>query len=305
MTKNFRILLLGATGWLGKSLVEIVNANSVQNTQITLYGRLDSTFSVSSGKVLPIHKFDLKSMGKDIYDCFAPYAFLTRDKSLSMSRDEYVSANRNLIEKTTEYISSGNVGSVINLSSGVVTQMSEVQSLNGSYSDYANLKLEQEERYAEACRKVGVPFINCRVFSLTGEDMTEPWKYAVGDIVKQALESSSVVLNSKSRVLRRYMDARDLNVLLLNSAILGSTRYLESSGSLIDLLEFSNRVLMTLGKNGDSVRFNPGLQESFPPDIYYSKKNDMEQLAEEFSHPLKNLDQQISSIIKSVLAHSD
>jgi nucleoside-diphosphate-sugar epimerase len=295
---SFEVCLMGATGWLGKSFLEVIEEEKFNAAQLSIWGRTESKITTSLRKEYLIRKFDLPSLKLRAFHCFAPFSFLTRDKSLHLSRDEYIRVNRKLIDETTTLILYGNVGSVINTSSGVLSHFSDSQKSDKSYEDYANLKREQEEKYSAACSKVGIPLINCRIFSLTGEDMKDPLKYAVGDIVNQALTNASVILNSRAPVVRRYMDSRDLVHLLIDSARAGIPQFIESSGIQIDLTSFTKRVLAQLGLNSENVEYRSASEE--PSNIYYSKKNDMETLAARFGLELKNLDQQVMNVVKAV-----
>jgi nucleoside-diphosphate-sugar epimerase len=295
---SFKVCLTGATGWLGRSFLEVMEKEESNTVQLSIWGRTETKITTSLRNEYLIHEFDLSSLKSQSFHCFAPFSFLTRDKSLHLSRDEYIRINRKLIDETTTLILYGNMGSVINTSSGVLSQFSDSQKSDRSYEEYANLKREQEEKYSAACSKVGIPLINCRIFSLTGEDMKDPLKYAVGDIANQALTNNSVVLNSKAPVVRRYMDSRDLVHLLIDSARAGIPQFIESSGVQIDLTSFAKKVLTQLGLNSENVKYRSASEE--PSNIYYSKKNDMENLAARFGLELKSLEQQVMNVVKAV-----
>ena len=291
------ICLTGATGWLGRSLLEVLN-DSKSPHKIALHGRNESTILSDSGQAFNVQLFDLETIIKQEFDVFAPLAFATRDKMNKMSEEEYSSFNKNIIADAVNVIRGGNVGSVINLSSGVVSQKSESQQKDPSYSLYADLKEFQENEFANACSDVGIPFINCRVFSVTGIDMREPSKFAIGNLVKQAMIEGSIVLNSKSSVKRRYMDSRDLMYLLIKCVGKGSSLNIESGGEAVDLVNLSKKILKEFERAMGNISFaTDELQET---NDYFSYRDDFEIIAKSHDYSLSSLAMQIRNVAISI-----
>ena len=295
--KVLSVCLTVATGWLGRSLIETKTSFECK-IDLSLFGRNESQLSLQSGEVLPIKKFDLKEVSKKSFDIFAPFAFLTRDRALTLSDSEYELANKKLIESSVQVILSGKVGSVINLSSGVVSMMSDNQKTDSSYSTYAKLKEYQEEEFASACSTAGVPLINCRVFSLSGIDMQEPKKYAIGDLVLQALIKKSITLKSQSIVTRRYMDSRDLMHLLIQYAISGRSYNNETGGYKVSLTELSEKILHLLGISKSNIFFES--DSKLPSNEYLSNRNDFEDYAQTLSFKMESMETQIENVVSAL-----
>jgi len=192
----------------------------------------------------------------------------------------------------------GNVGSVINISSGVVAHKSESQRADPTYSVYADLKSYQEQEFAAACDATGSQFINCRVFSVTGIDMTEPSKFAIGNLIEQAILHSAIELNSKSSVVRRYMDTRDLMYLLLKCIGENSTLNLETGGEEVSLIELSKSILRKLNYPAENISYKT--DETLLANNYLSNKDDFEALANKFDYPLTHLAEQIGNVEKAI-----
>jgi nucleoside-diphosphate-sugar epimerase len=294
--KEISVCLTGATGWLGRSLME-AGQTFDKEVNFSLFGRKDSQILLQSQKTLPVKKFDLKEIGKKDFDIFAPFAFLTRDKALTLSDSEYELANRSIIETSVQVIRSGKAGSVVNLSSGVVSVMSDNQKADSSYSIYARLKEYQEEEFAKACSFAGIPLINCRVFSLSGIDMQEPNKYAIGDLISQALTKKSITLKSRSIVTRRYMDSRDLMYLLLRLAISGNSTSVESGGNKVTLIELSEKILQLLSLSIENITFES--DSEVPTNEYFSNRDDLEEYAKRLSFKMTSMEGQIQNVTKA------
>jgi nucleoside-diphosphate-sugar epimerase len=250
------------------------------------------------GKSFQVKTFDPEVIAKDEHDVFAPLAFATRDKITKVNQEEYVTTNKRIIADAVNVILRGNVGSVINISSGVVSYSSESQRVDPSYNIYADLKDFQEQEFAAACDATGAQFINCRVFSVTGIDMTEPSKFAIGNLIEQTILRSAIELNSKSSVVRRYMDTRDLMYLLLKCVGKNSTVNLESGGVEVNLIELSKIILEQFNYSTQNITFKT--DETSLSNNYLSNRDDFESLANKFDYPLTYLAEQIGNVEKAI-----
>jgi nucleoside-diphosphate-sugar epimerase len=215
-----------------------------------------------------------------------------------MNDQEYIDLNKAIIMEAASVIRGGKVGSVLNLSSGVVTQKSESHLNDNSYSIYADLKRFQEDVFANACDSVGVPFINCRVFSLSGRDMKEPLKYAIGNLLNQAISTGSIEFSSKGLVTRRYMDSRDLMTLLLEYVLRGDSISVESGGEKIDLTQLAKQILKLYGHSPDSITYAETSETR--SNEYFSSENHFEKIAQECSYPLAGITRQIENVARSL-----
>lgn len=295
--QNFTVCITGATGWLGQSLLH-ANRDPLKQYHFDAFGRSKSEIITDSGTSIQNRLFDLNEITSKEYDLFAPLAFATRDRSLQMGDQEYIDLNKAIVMEAASVIRAGNVGSVLNISSGVVIKESESQLNDKSYSIYADLKRYQEDVFANECNSVGIPLINCRVFSLSGQDMKEPSKYAIGNLLIQAISTGSIELSSKGSVVRRYMDSRDLMTLLLEYVIRGDSISVESGGEKIDLIQLAKQVLKLCGHSPDSITYAD--TSNTLSNEYFSSENHFEKIADETNYTLADIKNQIGNVAKSL-----
>ena len=295
--ETLTVCITGATGWLGSSLLH-ANQDSLAQLQFDAFGRSESKILTDTGKSIQTHLFDLKKITSKEYDIFAPLAFATRDKALQMSDRDYIDLNKAIVIDAVSVIRAGKVGSVLNISSGVVIQKSESQRLDSSYSIYADLKRFQEDLFSSACDSVGIPFINCRVFSLSGQDMKEPSKYAIGNLLCQAISTGSIQLSSKGLVVRRYMDSRDLMTLLLEYVRRGDSVSVESGGEKVDLIQLARQILKLYGHSPDAITFAD--TSTTQSNAYFSSEDYFEKIAGETNYTLTGIMDQIANVAKSL-----
>jgi len=295
--QKFTVCITGATGWLGQSLLH-ANRDPLKQFHFDAFGRSKSEIATDSGSSIQNRLFDLKEITSKEYDLFAPLAFATRDRSLQMNDQEYIDLNKSIVMEAARVIRAGKVGSVLNISSGVVIKKSESQLNDNSYSIYADLKRFQEDVFANACNSVGIPLINCRVFSLSGRDMKEPSKYAIGNLLNQAISTGSIELSSKGLVVRRYMDSRDLMTLLLEYVMRGDSISVESGGEKIDLIQLAKQVLKLCGHLSDSITY-ADTSETLSNE-YFSLEDHFEKIADETSYKLADITSQIGNVAESL-----
>jgi nucleoside-diphosphate-sugar epimerase len=274
------------------------NQDSPAQLHFDAFGRSESEILTDSGKSIQANLFDLKKITSKEYDIFAPFAFATRDKALQVSDQDYIDLNKAIVIDAVSVIRAGKVGSVLNISSGVVIQQSESQLLDSSYSIYADLKRFQEDLFSSACNSVGIPFINCRVFSLSGQDMKEPSKYAIGNLLSQAISAGSIQLSSKGLVVRRYMDSRDLMTLLLEYVRRGDSVSVESGGQKVDLIQLARQILKLYGYSTDSITFAD--TNAIQSNAYFSSEDHFEKIAGEINYTLTGITDQIVNVAKSL-----
>jgi hypothetical protein len=128
--------------------------------------------------------------------------------------------------------------------------------------------------------------------------MTEPSKFAIGNLIEQTILRSAIELNSKSSVVRRYMDTRDLMYLLLKCVGENSNLNLESSGEEVSLIELSRSILEQFNYPIENISFKT--DETLLTNNYLSSRDDFETLAIKFDYPLTHLAQQIGNVEKAI-----
>jgi nucleoside-diphosphate-sugar epimerase len=289
MISQNSLYITGASGWLANNAI-MAFESIYENPRIT------RAFSSSVHNKVKNPKIDVildsyktfSELRSESVDIFIPAAFLTQDKLLTVSESQYSTLNRKLIREARDFILNNDTKSVINLSSGVVTQLSNRQRINRNYLIYRDLKREQEDVLSEACDRTGSQFVNCRIFSLTGTHNPQPNKYAFFNLISQAI-SGEITLYSGHEVVRKYMDSKELFQLLLLACRNGKNIEFESSGSIINLETLSLRIFNILDRHGviNNIK-NPEIET----DYYYALKHNFK---------ISNIEKQILNGISDLL----
>jgi hypothetical protein len=160
------------------------------------------------------------------------------------------------------------------------------------------LKLEEEKEIAEVCSSIGANLFVLRLWGASGEEMTEPLKYAIGNLIFQSLNNEIINITSSSLVYRRYADAAEQMQVCIESAISGMSEVIDSGGVIIEMEELADRIRNLLSPHKVVAR---SLTVGAIPDIYCSNSVRMEGLANGFGIKLSGIDEQILATKLAVL----
>jgi hypothetical protein len=182
-------------------------------------------------------------------------------------------------------------------SSGAVGEFSQMENRDLSYQFYAETKSADEQSFSRAIGEMGGKIGICRIYSVTGSELLNPSEFAISNLVLQALQGSEIRINSSRRVLRKYVDAKDL--FRVNFARLAKESFLmESGGELIDLVDLGQ--LITKKFNPSAAVLTDGALSSAIVDEYYSHSSEFEEIASEFNIDLLSVDKQLDNVFTAV-----
>lgn len=292
MDKPSRIVLTGASGWIGrsfiKSLIDIYGLDIVKNME--LYGTSARQLKLTTGVILNINNLQDISTNGEI-DLYVPLAFQTQDKLDNMTKFEYIKKNTELIDLHARIIKEHYIKRAVFFSSGIVSLTPSDVERSESYWIYKELKMLEEKVFFEEFAKQSTNVAACRLFSVSGSEMQDPKKYALGDFLVRGLSNKGIILNSQKRIYRRYVDIENVCEALIKETSDTSSTLIESTGTKVTLLELARQVCQIFDL--DRGLLDQIDDSHLEPDHYYSTNMGMEKLfAKHVIHPL-NLNQQI------------
>lgn len=283
MQADDRILITGATGWLGRSAIAVV-----QNTGLPLL-----LFSSKAGTVtVDGSKSAVEAMDFGKASAFKPTvvidtAFLTRDKLSQVGFKAYVETNRRLIQFAKEVSRITSVRKFIGLSSGAAVPHLQSRIDDFAVDPYGALKAEYENTLLDGQDKQSNQVLIARAYSLSGRFARNRSSYALFDIIDQAVASDTVVLTSPAYVFRRYMDAEEFLAMSLASA--PSIQPLESGGELLELGDLAKLAVSVLAPKAQVIRPRVSKQS----DHYHSDGEAIRVLSEELDFQPASITEQI------------
>jgi len=295
-----KVLITGATGWLGTESVARILEGSIESIAAN-----DLILSSSDGRDLELDSLEamptvkLKSLSgienNTNLKGYIHLAFLTKDKVEKYGFSDYVAKNIELISSACEIIERDKPKWVVVVSSGaIIDRESLVIENNVTRNPYGFCKRIEEVLISEAARKVGANIVIGRLWGATGLYMPINRAYAISDFIESAKESGKITINSGGEVTRRYCDAGDFMEVLIKSAIRGDNTTVDSGGAIIELGDLAELVSATMAKVSIS-------RSTFAtaPDDYYPRGSEFEDLAATVGVELRSISEQVVRTLKS------
>jgi dTDP-glucose 4,6-dehydratase len=218
------LLIIGGTGFFGKSIVKYLSNNSLLNIKI------NKIFILSRGKLkLAIYnkklkkKFKIikinsniltiKSLPKADYVIYA--AILKNYKNDHKAVKNYLNlAKKYHLKSKILYTSSGAVyGKQPETNKGFkenYLQFNNKISFKKSYKkEYSEIKLKNEKLFQQF-GKEGAKVSIARCFSFVGPNLPLNTNYVIGNIINNILRNENIIIKANYKIIRSYMYSDDL-----------------------------------------------------------------------------------------------
>ena len=217
---NSYIVVTGASGWLGKTMVEAlynVFPYSECQQRLALFSSKRKDFVIHGRKNdIPVSALALQELpafaeANPIHS-FIHTAFLTKDRIGVYGLDRFTRENKEITDCVCKALSCAQNARVVGISSGAALA-SEQYSARVSQSEpepYAILKYQEEERL-----RIQVEPLILRIFALSGRHMRDPIQFALGDFLLSAIRREQICIKAKMPVFRGYGYADDICMLAI------------------------------------------------------------------------------------------
>jgi hypothetical protein len=289
----------GSTGWLGHATLGAIQriSPSVSCNELQLVSS-----SRRSVQTLEYGALNTYSLSKDLEllessDVFVQLAFKTRDYIEGLGEENYERLNLQIIHESVQAIKRTKPSHIVMVSSGVVTQWL-TDSQSRKFDSYIKMKMIEEAEIRKTSEAIGANLVNLRLWGATGIHMTEPLKYAIGDLIYQNLTSENLEIQSNYPVYRRYADASQQMEICLRHSLIGGQLTLDSGGRVLEIGDLAEKIIGTLGSE-KTVKRSKFINKE--PDRYYSTSQTMEELARDLDIELLTIEGQIHLTSQAVL----
>jgi len=286
----------GGTGWLGiatlRALERFENNGKIEITSSDgRRFRAHDLGEFNTKELTSNTKIDFKA------DILVNLAFKTRDYISILGEEQYTKINLEILKSSINLAQQLKPKSIVIVSSGVVARNQESHGKLDN-TQYTKLKILEEETFTQIAKDIGANLVILRMWGGSGRDLTSPFKYAIGDLIKQAVTSDKIIVSSEQLVYRRYSDASQQLEIAIKCAISGKTLTFDSGGQIIEMGDLADLIKSTLKPNLKIIR---KLDTSLPTDKYYSESNQFDNLAKKYNINLFSLKKQIDETKVSVL----
>jgi nucleoside-diphosphate-sugar epimerase len=270
-----RVLILGASGWFGRTALSMMGRRA-QNA--LLIGQSERHIKINGSPIF-IREWSegfLEEFGPDLV---LDFAFLTKDKILPLGLEEFSRQNAMLSERLVSIASFPSVKKIVTVSSGAAIHKNAIQSEWDSDS-YGSQKARNEDVLRELAITAGKEVTVARAWSVSGGHLQAPEKYAFSDFINRALREGRIQVTAPHRVFRRYCAVEEfLAVALLAPTEKRHTEF-DSGGALVELEDLAKLIAAEIG--GVSLEFAYPDRTGPVPDDYFSDGEDWDRLCKEF-----------------------
>ena len=249
--KSFKkICVTGATGWLGRELVELVSQvlGDDFNRRVTLVGSNRSILQINE-MVYPVISWG-EFVDHSDFDLIIHLAYLNQDKCASLGVSKFIETNRLLTEDTLR-VAARSSSSVLLASSGAVKHYSPLISSLNPYEIYAGLKLETENMFAFESRIENLLIM--RIWNVSGKHMLGSNSYALSSFIQQARSRGRIEIRGNSHSTRTYINASEMFQVYLSVGRSFNRSPVDSGGFEISLRDLAICVAKLEGLNMSSV----------------------------------------------------
>jgi dTDP-glucose 4,6-dehydratase len=218
------LLIIGGTGFFGKSILKYLSNNNFLNIKI------NKIFILSRGKLkLAIYnkrlkkKFKIIKINSDILTTrILPKADYVIYAAILKNYKNDHEAVKNYLNFAKKYHSNSKI---LYISSGAIygKQPKSIKGFNENYlqnnkkiffknsykKEYSKIKLKNEKLF-QKFGKLGGKVSIVRCFSFVGEFLSRNGQYVVGSFIKNILNNQNIKINADYSVVRSYMHEDDL-----------------------------------------------------------------------------------------------
>jgi nucleoside-diphosphate-sugar epimerase len=293
LDKCDQVVIYGANGWMGRSALDFLTSDTpnIDKGRILLIGSKPGKIEINNQtfKIVDAANGFPAIREKAI---FFNSAFLRRENLQRITPKEYLFRNQKIVAVAKNAIKQKKLFSFINLSSGVARDLDQ-ETEQQTFDEYSRLKKSLEVEYSKIGIQIGVPIVNCRIFSLTGKYLNEFQNLALSSFINQALVKNHIEVTSPG-TRRTYVDGTNLAGTLLSVAGTGEDANFDSGGELVSMLELAEAVAEVLSIGNLKIVKGDG-----EPSDYFGNYEEYNQLAVNFGRPVHGIHEQIQSTLQA------
>lgn len=218
------LLVIGGTGFFGKSILEYLSSNSLLNIKINkifILSRRKLELAIYNKKLKKKFKIikinsnmlTIKSLPKADYVIYA--AILKNYKNDHKAVKKYLNlAKKYHLKSKILYISSGAVygkqpKSIKGFKENYLQFNNKIFFKKGYKEEYSKIKLKNEKLFQQF-GKTGAKVSIARCFSFVGPNLSLSTNYVIGNIIYNILRNENIIIKANYKIIRSYMYSDDL-----------------------------------------------------------------------------------------------
>ena len=216
-----RVVLVGSSGWLGSAALAMLDQafpTDELGQRVLVFGSSARQVRLPSGRLLACQPLD-NLPDIEVADCqILHFGYLTRDKTVLMSVDDYVRTNEAIQDCVVRAVAARHPRGLFFASSGAVYQGEAEGQPAGSTrvlptrdtNLYGWMKAKHEAELADATAAAGTAYVSGRIFSLAGEYINKVELYALGSFLAALRANEPIRIQAAREVWRSYAYVGDV-----------------------------------------------------------------------------------------------
>ena len=288
-----KIVITGATGWLGSETSELF-AQAIGDEfekRLVLVSSEPKFVRIQNQLVQTIGWREFCSTRS--VDLLVHFAFLNQEKALSMGLDNYIRINQRLTSDVSDFLGRNLGCDALVASSGAASHYAPDPQSANAMEVYAGLKKQGEDLFIENTNLVSL--VNMRIWNVTGQLMGHQSPYAIADFLRQALATGVVKIHGNSASTRTYVDVREMMFVFLLSLESQKKITIDSGGFGVSFKNLAFKIAEQLELPKESIIF---LGENQPVSLYNPDAIFFNNKANALGFKLEPIDSQVANLIK-------
>lgn len=273
---NQRVLISGASGWLGKNLIELIldlNENIIPSS-ILLTATSDKVVQIYGDRKVEIKKWDRKSIKDFQPTVFINLAFLTRDKLLTFPICEYIKINQEIINEALWVARLPTVKYVLSTSSGAAENIFETGDIESD--PYGKLKKIEEIKLKRVSDDSKKSLLILRVWTVSGKYIKLGDLLVLQSLISKLKNDEDFEITSGGKVFRSFIHAYEMLGLAILALLTGKTGIINSGGIQVELTDLAKIALEVFDSKSRIIYLN---SNSSSDSNYISGVPDLNEIA--------------------------
>ncbi len=249
------IVLTGGGGWMGQAILEMLDGALGDDLlkRVSVFGSSARDLQLRSGRTIPCllleHIHGLEAGPKLFFHC----AFLTKDRLLGQSVDEFIAGNKVISDAVAAAIEASDARGLFMPSSGAVYKKgTHVLDDDMIANPYGVMKHQDEERFLKIAKEKNMPVCIPRLFNLSGPFINKIELYALASMITSCMGGKEIIIRAPHRVFRSYIHVADLGSLgfsMLLKSLKDDVPVFDTAGtSAVELSQLAEKIREVMGK---------------------------------------------------------